>query len=229
MSHPKRSSPSLKLAYPRVASCASSSMAICSLLFWLFQSPPPVLTRALPWPLPRPASPYMFPLERPPVLPLNAGWPPMARVFGEGRSVRYFQNQALHGTRREPVLATKRLSPLAKRQTRAPRPRNKRAVARRVYDEGKGTSIRKAIRSFESPRLQKLGLFRDFRDCLPPLLSSPILASLRSQKPRLRNKHTHTSPLHDGLQHSTRGRNTRTHNTTRTQCYLSRCESVRHS
>lgn len=90
MSQPSLSSPSVKLAYPRVASCASSSSAICSRLFWFFQSPsPPPLPRRCACPLPRPASPYMFPLERPPVFPLNAGWPPgapIARVRGRSRA-----------------------------------------------------------------------------------------------------------------------------------------------
>jgi hypothetical protein len=81
--NPNLSSPSLKLAYPSVASCASSSIACCRRLFWFAQSPtPPTPPRPPrpPCPRPRPASPYMFPLERPPVLPLNAGWPPIACV-----------------------------------------------------------------------------------------------------------------------------------------------------
>ena len=73
ISHPRRSSPSVKLAYPRVASSASSSCAICSRDFWFFQSPPPPPPRRCAWPLPRPASPYMLPLDRPEVLPLKAG------------------------------------------------------------------------------------------------------------------------------------------------------------
>ena len=39
--NPNLSSPSLKLAYPSVASCASSSIACCRRLFWFAQSPPP--------------------------------------------------------------------------------------------------------------------------------------------------------------------------------------------
>jgi hypothetical protein len=78
MSHPSLSSPSEKLAYPSVASSASSSCAIWRRDFWFFQSPPPC-PRRWPCPRPRPASPYMFPLDRPLVFPLNAGWPPIAR------------------------------------------------------------------------------------------------------------------------------------------------------
>ena len=118
MSQPSLSSPSVKLAYPRVASCASSSSAICSRLFWFFQSPsPPPLPRRCACPLPRPASPYMFPLERPPVFPLNAGWPPgapMARVRTiEGKAetefVRPPEARAPRNPRRSPCARSPRL------------------------------------------------------------------------------------------------------------------------
>ena len=39
------------MAYPRVASSASSSCAICSRDFWFFQSPPPPPPRRCAWPL----------------------------------------------------------------------------------------------------------------------------------------------------------------------------------
>ena len=199
MSQPSLSSPSVKLAYPRVASCASSSSAICSRLFWFFQSPsPPPLPRRCACPLPRPASPYMFPLERPPVFPLNAGWPPgapMARVREiEGKAETEFFRPPEARAERAPPLAVRSLAstlsaPLAQHTCRASAARC--GAVTRALESWHSSSHREKARFESCVRVDERATFdtTSFSSQSAFITVSRYIASTSSRAAALENLH----------------------------------------